>query len=74
MGQFVRCRGKAYCLETPAGCRSCGRSHEEIATTRSLIGRAARFVLEQDYENPGAFAYYLAEKVAKKVEHARSQE
>ena len=36
MAQFVRCRGKAYCIDSQNGCRTCGRSHSEIETTRSL--------------------------------------
>ena len=72
MATFVRCRGKAYCLENEQGCRSCGRSHEEIETARALIARVSQFILEQDYDNAGEFADYLAEKVVKKVRHARA--
>lgn len=72
MASFVRCRGKAYCLENEQGCRVCGRNHEEIEATRALIARVAQFILEQDYDNAGEFANYLAEKVEKKVRHART--
>jgi len=71
MAQFIRCRGKAYCVEDTQGCRTCGRSRAEIDSTRSLVACAAQLVLEQDYDNPGEFTSYLAEKVAKKVRHAR---
>jgi len=71
MARFVRCRGKAYCVEDTHGCRSCERSRAEIDSTRSLVARAAQFILEQDYDNPGEFTSYLAEIVAKKVRHAR---
>jgi len=70
MAQFVRCLGKAYCVETPEGCRTCGRSTAEIETTRSLVAQAAHLILKQNYENPGEFTSYLAEKIARKVRHA----
>lgn len=72
MAAFVRCRGKAYCVEDPQGCRTCGRSRLELDATRALIARVAQFILEQDYDNAGEFAAYLAEKVETKVRHARS--
>ena len=71
MAQFVRCRGKAFCVETANGCRACGRSLHEIEATRSLVARATQLILELAYDNPGEFAAYLAEKIAKKVRHAR---
>ena len=71
MAQFVRCRGKAFCVETEDGCRTCGRSLREIEATRSLVAQTARFILEQDYDNVGEFTSYLAEKIARKVKHAR---
>ena len=73
MAQFMRCRGKAYCVEDTQGCRTCHRSYGEIETARSLIAQAAQFVLEQDYANVSEFAGYLAEKIEKRVRHARNQ-
>lgn len=74
VAQFVRCRGKAYCVEGKDGCRTCGRSLYEIETTRSLVEQAAQFILEQDYDNAGDFASYLAEKLERKVKHAREHD
>ena len=73
MAQFVRCRGKAYCIDSQNGCRTCGRSHSEIETTRALVAQAAQFILEQDYDNVSEFASCLAEKIERKVRHAREQ-
>ena len=72
MAEFVRCRGKAYCVENSHGCRTCGRSQGEIETTRALIDQAAGFILEQDYDNADEFASYLAEKVAAKIRYTRN--
>jgi len=74
MGRFVRCRGKAFCVETADGCRTCGRSLDEIEATRSLVAHAAQFILEQGYDNPDEFTTYLADKIAKKVRHVRESE
>lgn len=71
MAVFVRCRGRNYCVEDPEGCRTCGRSRHELDTTRALIARVAQFILEQDYDNAGEFAAYLAEKIETRVRHAR---
>lgn len=72
MAWFVRCRGKAYCIENEQGCRICGRRSEEIESTRALVAAVADFILAQDYDNAGEFAAYLAQKVEKRVEHARN--
>ena len=74
MARFVRCRGKACCVENMDGCRTCGRGHCEIETTRSLIAQAAQFILQQDYANTGEFTAYLAEKIDSKVRYAREHE
>jgi hypothetical protein len=71
MTWFVRCHGKAYCLEGADGCRTCSRSRREIDTIRSLVTQAANFILEQGYDNAGDFTSYLAEKIERKVRHAR---
>jgi hypothetical protein len=73
MALFVRCRGKAFCVDGPRGCRTCGRSHGEIEITRSLVAQAAHFILEQDYDNAREFASYLADKIERTVKHAREQ-
>ena len=73
MPQFVRCLGKAYCIDGANGCRSCGRSNSEIETIRLLVAQAAQFVMEQDYDNTSEFTSYLAEKIEHKVKHACEQ-
>jgi hypothetical protein len=73
MAEFIRCRGKAYCRENGQGCLTCGRSHHEIQTTRSLIAEATAFILEQHYDNADEFASYLAEKIAAKIRYARDE-
>lgn len=74
MTRFVRCHGKTYCVEGTDGCRTCGRSHREIDTIRSLVAQAAHFILEQGYDNAGDFTSYLAEKIDRKVRHARADD
>lgn len=70
---FMRCRGKAYCVDREDGCRTCGRSQHEIETTRWLVAQAAEFALEMNYDNASDFTSYLAEKIERKVKYAREQ-
>jgi hypothetical protein len=66
---FSRCKGKTLCVENEIECRTCGRSLDEIRTTRRLIDELANFIVDMDYDNVNDFMYYVASKVAKKVEH-----
>jgi len=71
--QFSPCKGKDNCTEGGTHCEGCGRSHEEIARTRELIGAVAACALEMGYENYQEFAAFVGDKAAKKVGAAQEQ-
>jgi len=64
--KFNPCKGSAFCTETGTHCEGCGRSHEEIAETRSLVNSLVEFVQKQDYENPEDFAQFISGSIVKK--------
>lgn len=70
---FTHCRGKALCSENETECRTCGRSLDEIYTTRRIIDELANFIVDMDYENVNDFVYYVANKVTKKAAHLDEQ-
>ena len=71
--QFSSCRGKDYCTEGGTHCEGCGRSHEEIARTRELVGAVAAYALEMGYENYQDFAAFIGDMAARKVGAAQQQ-
>ncbi len=71
--QFSPCKGKDHCTEGGTHCEGCGRSHEEIARTRELIGALAAYALEMGYENYEEFAAFVGDKAAKKIAAAQEQ-
>ncbi len=72
--QFNSCRGKDYCTEDGTHCEGCGRSHEEVARTRELIGMVADYALALGYENFEEFTQFIGDKAAKKVRFMQEQE
>jgi hypothetical protein len=72
--KFNPCQGKDHCTEGGTHCEGCGRSHEEIARTRELIGMIAGFAQEMDYANYRDFAAFVADKATKKVNFERDQD
>jgi hypothetical protein len=52
------------------GCRTCGRSFEEITRTSQLVEELTALVLDMEYRNLDEFTAYLSHKLEKKV-HAR---
>ena len=66
---FNSCKGKTLCRENETGCRTCGRSLEEIYTTRRLIDGLAHFIVNMGYANINDFMSYMTSKVTKKVAH-----
>ncbi len=71
--QFSPCQGKDNCTEGGTHCEGCGRSHEEIAHTRELIGMVAGYALEIGYKNYQEFTAFIGDKAAKKVGFEREQ-
>lgn len=66
---FNACKGKTLCLENEFECRTCGRSLDEIYTTRRLVDELANFMVDMDYSNTNEFIHYVIHKVSKKVDH-----
>ena len=65
--QFSPCRGKDNCSEGGTHCEGCGRSHEEIASTRALIASIADYAINMCYENHAEFTSFVADKAEKVV-------
>jgi len=63
---FIRCMGKTACREDESQCRTCGRSLDEIYTTRTLVDNMVKFAEQMGYENSDAFFEYISDKAAKK--------
>jgi len=55
------------CTEDGSHCEGCGRSHEEIAETKSLVMNIVNFSKKQGYENPDEFASFLSKTLTKKL-------
>lgn len=72
MTHFTPCKDRSACTEGGSHCQSCGRSHVEIAQTRTLTSDVARFISAMDYDNPEEFMDYVTRKVLKKVEKINS--
>ena len=57
------------CTEDGTHCQGCGRSHEEIAETKSLIKQVVNFAKKMDYENSDDFANFIGKSVLKKLQN-----
>jgi hypothetical protein len=66
---FVPCQGKTACRENNIQCLTCGRSLDEIYTTRSLIDALASFAHTMGYQNAETFFQYVSGKAHKKFDH-----
>ena len=51
---FSPCTGE--CTDEGTHCEGCGRSHEEIAEMRTLVGGLIEFAHKMNYENYQEFA------------------
>ncbi|MET0065368.1 MAG: hypothetical protein ABW076_03390 [Candidatus Thiodiazotropha sp.] len=69
MKKFVPCQGKTACREDETGCKTCGRSLEEIVTLRSLLDQLATLAETHDYENTEEYAEYIRRKLVKIIEY-----
>ena len=70
---FIACKGKTACQEDDLYCRTCGRSLEEIYTTRLLIDELAQFLLSMNYSNSEEFLEYVVKKATKKFHSLESK-
>ena len=69
--RFRRCVDRTACTEDGERCRACGRSHEEIASIRTLTSQVSEFLQLMDYENSEEFLDYLKAKALKKYKRAK---
>ena len=51
---FKPCNGK--CTEEGSHCEGCGRSQEEVAEMRQLVGALVAYAQKKEYENVEDFA------------------
>jgi hypothetical protein len=58
------------CTKDGTHCQGCGRSHEEIAETKKLVGTVVAFAQKQGYENIEDFANAIGKSVLKKLQQA----
>lgn len=70
--RFSPCLGGTHCSKEGSHCKSCGRSHQEIAETKALAMAITQFALKMDYENVEAFAQFVTDKAVNKVRLTRA--
>lgn len=63
--KFKPCNGN--CTEEGTHCEGCGRSHEEIAEMRELVGGLTTFARKMEYENLEDFADGVASTIKFKM-------
>ena len=71
---FVACKGKTACQENNNQCLTCGRSLDEIYSTRALIDELVLFAQKMGYQNSELFFEYIATKADKKIRHLQKQD
>jgi hypothetical protein len=57
------------CTDQGTHCEGCGRSHEEIAETKQLIGNLVSFAQKMGYENHEDFADFVGRNLLKKLQN-----
>ena len=55
------------CTKEGTHCEGCGRSHDEIAQMKQLVGQLAEFAQQQNYENSQEFANAVSKSLIKKL-------
>lgn len=65
---FKPCTGE--CTEEGTHCQGCGRTHEEIAQMRQLVGELIAFAQKMEYDNVEEFA----DGVAGSIKYLMGQE
>lgn len=71
--RFSPCKGGDFCSSEGTHCSGCGRSHEEIAQTRDLIGSIVKQALDMGYENIDDFTSFVGQKAAIKTKRAKQE-
>ncbi len=54
------------CTEDGTHCKGCGRSHVEIAETKSMVMDLVKFAQQHHYENIEDFAGFISKNLIKK--------
>ncbi len=71
MAKFVPCQGKTACREDETGCRTCGRSLDEIVVLRGLLDQLATLAVTYGYENQDEYAEYIQRKLIKMIDYRK---
>lgn len=64
---FSPCNGK--CTDEGTHCEGCGRTHEEVAETRKLVGDLVAYAQKKNYENAEDYANSIARSVIYKLQN-----
>ena len=56
------------CTYEGTHCEGCGRSHEDIAETKKLVGALMEFAGRKGYENSEDFADFIGKSLLKKLQ------
>lgn len=64
--KFIPCIS-GQCTEDGSHCEGCGRSHVEIAETKSLVKGLVDFAQKQEYDNIEEFAGFISKNLIKKI-------
>ncbi|MBM4207525.1 MAG: DUF1289 domain-containing protein [Gammaproteobacteria bacterium] len=57
------------CTEGGTHCEGCGRSHEEIAETKQLVGAMVKFAQKMGYDNHEDFVNFVGKSILKKLQN-----
>ena len=66
--KFNPCTGQ--CTEDGTHCQGCGRTHEEIAQMRLMVGRLVKLALDRGYENQEEFAAAVGHSILWKLQNS----
>ena len=69
--KFSPCIDK--CTRDGTRCEGCGRTHEEIAETKTMVMGLVNFAQSKGYENIEEFTSSIAQSVLKKLQKASQQ-
>ncbi len=56
------------CTKDGTHCEGCGRTHEEIASTKQIVKSAVDFIKHQAYDNPEEFVAAISKSILKKLQ------
>ncbi|MEJ2608883.1 MAG: hypothetical protein P8179_02085 [Candidatus Thiodiazotropha sp.] len=74
MAKFIPCQGKTACREDKDGCKTCGRTTNEIIRLRELLDQLCTLADEYDYSNIDEYAGYIQRKLEKMISYRRKNQ